>query len=298
MGLALSWIIHLLASGYMIGKFGTPSQRAEYLPKMADGLITASIAFSERKAGADPRYLGTTAHLKGDHFILNGEKAYLTNGPLADFFIVYAVTGVAEEKRQFAAFLVSRENRNLAVTEIMKLDFLRPSPHCMIRLENCRVPISAILGREGTALEDMARPCRALEDALLNGPILGGIGRQMELMLADLRKQSVAPADDVMRGLGEMETWRQTLRWMAIEAAKRMGRRGDKSESETLLMSFRTIAADCQSLAEQVMEISGIGMDGELAAMTKDIRRTLELLRGGDPSRQKKIGEKILVRKE
>ena len=298
MGLALSWIIHLLASGFMIGKFGTPPQRAEYLPKMAEGGITASIAFSELKSGADPRHLGTTAHREGDHFILNGEKAYLTNGPLADFFVVYAVTGAAEGKKQFTAFLVSRENRNLAVTEMMKLDFLRPSPHCMIRLENCRVPISAMLGREGTALGEMARPCRALEDALLNGPILGGICRQMEIMLHALRKQGVTPADDVMRGLGEMETWRQTLRWMACEAAKRMEKSGGKSESETLLLSFRTMAADCQSLAEQIIERSGIGMEGELAAMTKDIRRTLELLRGADPSRQKKIGEKIIVRKE
>ena len=67
MGLALSWIIHLLASGFMIGKFGTPAQRAEYLPKMADGLITASIAFSELGAGADPRYIKTTARREGDH---------------------------------------------------------------------------------------------------------------------------------------------------------------------------------------------------------------------------------------
>ncbi len=298
MGLALSWIIHLLASGFMIGKFGTPSQRAEYLPKMADGLITASIAFSELRAGADPRHLSTTAHREGDHFILNGEKAYLTNGPLADFFVVYAVTGMARGKKQFTAFVVSRENRNLTVTETMKLDFLRPSPHCMIRLENCLVPSSGKLGREGTALEEMAQPCRALEDALLNGPILGGIGRQMELMLAELRKQDVARHNDVMRGLGEMETWRKTLRWMACEAAKRMDGRSGKSKSETLLMSFRTMAADCQSLAAQVMERSAICMDGELAAMTKDIRRTLELLSGADPSRQKKIGEKIFVRKE
>jgi hypothetical protein len=91
-----------------------------------------------------------------------------------------------------------------------------------------------------------------------------------------------------------MEIWRQTLRWMAIEAAKRMEREGAKCEYETLLVSFRSIAADCQSLTGQVMEKSGIGMDGELAAMTKDICRTLELLRGGDPSRQKKTGEKII----
>jgi phosphoserine phosphatase len=58
------------------------------------------------------------------------------------------------------------------------------------------------------------------------------------------------------------------------------------------------MAADCQSLAAQVMERSGMGMDGGLADMTRDIRRTLALLRGADPSRQKKIGEKIIVRKE
>ncbi|MGO9136895.1 MAG: acyl-CoA dehydrogenase family protein [Syntrophales bacterium] len=298
MGLALSWIIHLLASGFMIGKFGTPSQRIEYLPKMADGIITASIAFSELRTGADPRRLSTTAHREGDHFILNGEKAYLTNGPLADFFVVYAVTGMAEGKKQFTAFLVSRENRNLTITEVMKLDFLRPSPHCLIRLENCSVPASAILGREGMVLEEMARPCRTLEDALLNGPILGGMCRQMELVLNALRKRGATPTDDVMKGLGEMEMWRQTLRWMACEAAKRMKKEGAKNEYETLLMSFRRIAADCQSLAGQVIETSGIGIDGELAAMTKDIRSTLDLLRGGDPSRQKKIGKKIIGRKE
>jgi acyl-CoA dehydrogenase len=229
---------------------------------------------------------------------LNGEKAYLTNGPLADFFVVYAVTGVAEGKNQFTAFLVSRENPNLTVTEVMKLDFLRPSPHCMIRLENCSVSTSAILGREGTALEEMARPCRALEDALLNGPILGGMCRQMELILNALRKQSATPTDDVMRGLGEMETRRQTLRWMACEAARRMKREGANNEYETLLMSFRTMAADCQSLAAQVMERSVIDIDGELAAMTKDICLTLDLLKGGDLSRQKKIGERIILRKE
>jgi acyl-CoA dehydrogenase len=298
MGLALSWIIHLLASGFMIGKFGTPTQRREYLPKMADGLLTASIAFSELRAGSDPRYLKTTARREGDYFILNGEKAYLTNGPLADFFVVYAVTGVAEGKKRFTAFLVSRKNRNLAVAEMMKLDFLRPSPHCMIRLEDCRVPISAILGREETALEDMARPCRALEDALLNGPILGGICWEMELMLNALRKQGVTRNDDIMKGLGEMETWRQTMRWMALEAAKRMEKRGAKGEYETLLISFRRMAADCESLAESLMKKSGVRMDGELSVMSNDVRRTIELLRGGDPSRQKKIGEKIIVRKE
>ena len=63
-------------------------------------------------------------------------------------------------------------------------------------------------------------------------------------------------------------------------------------------MPGRKLPPDCESLAEQIIERSGIGMDWELAAMTTDMRRSLELLRGADPSRQKKIGEKIIVRKE
>ena len=60
----------------------------------------------------------------------------------------------------------------------------------------------------------------------MNGPILGGNHRQVELMLADLRKLGGTPTDEVMRGLGEMEMMRQTLRWMAREAAKRMEEKG------------------------------------------------------------------------
>ncbi len=294
MGLALSWIIHLLASGFMIGKFGTRAQRAEYLPKMADGSLTASIAFSELGARANPRHIKTTAYREGNRFILNGEKAYLTNGPLADLFIVYAVTGEAGGKKRFTAFLVPRENQNLAITEAMKLDFLRPSPHCMIRLESCSVPVSAILGMEGTALEDMARPCRALEDALLNGPIVGGLCRQTELILDALHKKRVTQGNDIIRAVGEMEIWRQTLRWMAVEAARRIEKKGLNKEYEELLISFRKIAAGCQSLAKSITKKAGIAMDGELSVMSEDICHTLELLGRGDPSRQRKIGEKII----
>ena len=297
MGVALSWIIELLASGFMLARFGTAAQRTHYLPEMAKGKLIACIAFSEPLTGADPRHLRTTAGRDGDDFILNGEKAFLTNGPLADFFIVYAVTGIDKGRKRLSAFLVPKKNKNLTVTEIMELDFLRPSPHCTVRLEGCRVPSSARLGREGTALEEMARPCRMLEDALLNGPILGGIAWQMDLMLDDIRRKG-APADEVKKDFGEMEMQRQMLRWMAHEAARKMETRQDGSGPETLLVSFRALALDSQSTATRILERAGIEMEGELTFITKDIRRTLDLLRGGDTSRKKKLGEKVIGGKE
>ena len=293
MGVALSWIIQLLASGFMLAKFGTSDQRAHYLPKMARGKLIASIAFSEPGTGADPRRLRTTAERAGDDFILNGEKAFLTNGPLADFFIVYAVTGIDKGRKRLSAFLVPRKHGNLAVIEIMKLDFLRPSPHCAIRLEGYRVPASAKLGKEGTALEEMARPCRMIEDTLLNGPILGGMAWQMDLMLDDIRRKR-SLADDVKKDVGEMEMRRRTLQWMAREAARVMGKTVGENNPETLLVSFRVLAADSQSTAARIMERAGIRMEGELASITKDIRRTLDLLRSGDSLRQQKLGEKAI----
>jgi acyl-CoA dehydrogenase len=264
---------------------------------MAKGKLVASIAFSEPGTGADPRRLRTTAERDGDHFILNGGKAFLTNGPLADFFIVYAVTGIDRGKKRLSAFLVPRKNKNLTVAETTELDFLRPSPHCTIRLEDCRMPLTARLGREGTALEEMARPCRMLEDTLLNGPILGGIAWQMDLMLDGIRRKGT-PADDIKRDIGEMEMRRRTFRWMAREAARQMEKKSNGGDPETLLVSFRALAADSQSTAARIMERTGIPMEGELASIVKDIHRALDLLRGGDPSRQKKLGEKVFGGKE
>ena len=114
-GLALSWMVHLIVGKVLISRAANRLQRREILPAMAAGRWTASIALSEPGAGSDLKRIRTTAVKRKDRYVLNGEKAWLTNGPLADLFIVFAVTGEREGRKQFTAFLVPRETAGLTV---------------------------------------------------------------------------------------------------------------------------------------------------------------------------------------
>ncbi|MBT4488900.1 MAG: isovaleryl-CoA dehydrogenase, partial [Rhodospirillaceae bacterium] len=87
-GVAISWMSHALNARLHILGQGTDAQRAQYLSNMAAGRHTACMAISEPGAGAHPKKLSTRAEMAGDDVVLNGEKTFLTNGPLADLFLV------------------------------------------------------------------------------------------------------------------------------------------------------------------------------------------------------------------
>src|SRR5512135_934482 len=178
-GLALSWMVHLIVGKVLIAGAANGNQKKEILPVMAAGKRTASIALSEPGAGSDPKRIRTTAVKKGRSYVLDGEKAWLTNGPLADLFIVFAVTGERGGRKDFTAFIVPRETPGLTVRQMPALGYLRPSPHCEIRLDGCVLPETAILGRRGRAWEELSKPFRMAEDVLLSGAILGGLDRQV-----------------------------------------------------------------------------------------------------------------------
>ena len=109
-GIALSWMVHLIVGRVLIAGFGNGTQKKEVLPGMASGKRTVSIALSEPGAGSDPKRIRTTAVKKGRSYVLDGEKAWLTNGPLADLFIVFAVTG--ERGREKGLYGFSRPEGN------------------------------------------------------------------------------------------------------------------------------------------------------------------------------------------
>lgn len=102
-GLALSWAVHLIVAKTLIAECGTGRQRREILPAMASGKQTVSIALSEPEAGNDPKGIRTRAVRSGDRYVLDGEKTWLTNGPLADFFLVFAVTARRNGRKSFSA---------------------------------------------------------------------------------------------------------------------------------------------------------------------------------------------------
>ena len=297
-GLALSWMVHLLVGKVLLAGAANGNQKKEILPGMAAGKRTASIAFSEPGAGSDPKRIRTTAVRKGRSYVLDGEKAWLTNGPLADLFIVFAVTGERGGRKAFTAFLVPRGADGLTVREMPALGYLRPSPHCEIRLEGCAVPETAILGRRGRAWEDLSKPFRVAEDVLLSGAILGGLDRQVSQAARSFQGSREKIDNDVKERFGGFAALLEAARRIARDAAGDLdgGQRG--TDVEHRLVSFHLIAKTLQeSLRGMIEKPAGGGPSGR-DGIGDDIVRLIGLGMHASRARQRKWGETLLIGKE
>ncbi len=294
MGITTSWLTHLAVARYLIMGFGNERQRAIYLKGFASGKITASIAVSEPGRGAHPKYLETSACRQGNFYILNGEKSYLTNGPIADLFVVVASTGVEGGRKRFTAFLVPRDTAGLSMTEPMDLDFLRPSPHGGIILSDCSVPALQILGEEGSAYDEMVKPFREVEDTLMMGPLVGGMEREVEIFRNLSVRHGVNRTEELTRDLGELQSILDTLRIIAYEAAKMLDSSVEHREFSSLLISFRNLSRRFQDQFECLVKRAGIGDDKDLRVAAHDLTHSINMGRKIALIKQKKLGEELL----
>jgi alkylation response protein AidB-like acyl-CoA dehydrogenase len=294
MGLALSWLIHQMTARIFIVGYGTKRQRELYLPAMARGEITASFAVSEPEHGAHPRHLSTAAERKGDCFVLNGEKAYLTNGPIADLFIVLAITDIEAERKRFTAFLVPGDAQGLERTKPVQFPFLRPSPHGGIRLKNCPVASSSIIGDEGRAYEEMALPFRAKEDVLMMGPMAGAMAGQVGLLADQIKKEKQGIDENLASDMGELRMMVDTLRIIAYEASGMLDSGTTHAEILSLTLYFRKVSEEFQEKFASVR--SGIsGPESEvLDILSNDLVSILPIARNIAAIKQRKLGESVL----
>jgi acyl-CoA dehydrogenase len=130
-----------------ISLFGTAEQRREWLPKTRAGRAIAAFALSEPASGSDVASISTTARRDGDGYILDGEKTWISNGGIADFYVVFARTGEAPGARGLSTFIVRGDNPGLSVAE--RIPVIAPHPLARIRFDNARVPASATIGKSG-----------------------------------------------------------------------------------------------------------------------------------------------------
>jgi len=133
-------------------RFGTDAQRKRYLPLVARGEWLGCYALTEPDAGSDAGSIRTRAVRKSDHYVLNGSKAFTTNGNRANLALVYAITDPAEGKQGISAFLVERNTPGLVVNKIEDKLGLRSSETAALSFEDCQIPRENLLGREGEGL--------------------------------------------------------------------------------------------------------------------------------------------------
>jgi len=135
-----------LGSG-AISLHGTPEQRQRYLTRVASGEAIAAFALSEPDAGSDVAAMACAARADGDHFVLDGEKTWISNGGIADFYVVFARTSEAPGARGISAFIVDAGTPGFEIAE--RIDVIAPHPLARLRFTGCRIPASQRVGAAG-----------------------------------------------------------------------------------------------------------------------------------------------------
>ena len=134
-----------------ISLFGSDETKAEFLPPVANGDSLAAFALTEPKAGSDAASLTTTAIKNGDHYIINGEKTWISNGGIAGHYVVFARTGEAPGARGISALVLAADTPGLEVVE--RIDVIAPHPLAWLRMTDCRVPARNLLGESGSGFK-------------------------------------------------------------------------------------------------------------------------------------------------
>ncbi|WP_419882416.1 acyl-CoA dehydrogenase [Peribacillus sp. B-H-3] len=140
---------HTSLAGWPIYKFGSEEQKQKYLRPMAQGEKIGAYGLTEPGSGSDAGGMRTTARLDGDHYVLNGSKIFITNGGIADTYVVFALTDPASKQKGTSAFIVEKDFAGFSVGKKEKKLGIRSSPTTEIIFEDCRVPKENLLGKEG-----------------------------------------------------------------------------------------------------------------------------------------------------
>jgi len=130
-----------------ISLYGSEDLKRKYLPPVRDGKAIAAFALSEPEAGSDVAALATTAKADGANFRLDGEKTWISNGGIADHYVVFARTGEAPGARGLSAFVIDAATPGLKVAE--RIEVIAPHPLARLKFTDCRIPKSRLLGVAG-----------------------------------------------------------------------------------------------------------------------------------------------------
>ncbi len=141
-----AFAIQGLGSG-PISLFGSAEQQERFLRPVAAGLKLPAFALSEPDAGSDVAAMACNATLDGDHYVLNGEKTWISNGGIADFYTVFARTGEAPGAKGISCFIVEADTPGFEVAE--RIDLVAPHPLATLKFTNCRVPKGHRVGDAG-----------------------------------------------------------------------------------------------------------------------------------------------------
>ncbi len=240
---------------------GTEAQKRAYLPKLATGEWTGCFALTEKEAGSDATALQTQAVRDGDSYVLNGDKCFITNAPIADLFTVLARTNPDDPShRGISAFLVERNTPGLSTGEPYQMMGQAGSPVSEVCFDNCRVPAANLIGGiEGqgfrTAMKVLNKQRLHLA-ALCTGPAIRMLDEAVGHALQ--RRQfgeRLADFQLVQAMLADSETDIQAARALILETARQRDRGEDVSKAASICKYFASEM--CGRVADRAVQVFG-----------------------------------------
>lgn len=148
-GMALSYLAHSNLCVNQIRLNGSEEQKHKYLPKLISGEHVGALAMSEPGSGSDVTSMKLTADKKGDHYVLNGSKMWITNGPTADVLVVYAKTDTSKGHKGISTFIVEKGMKGFSVAQKLDKLGMRGSETGELVFEDCEIPAENLMGEEG-----------------------------------------------------------------------------------------------------------------------------------------------------
>lgn len=248
---------------------GSEAQKQKYLPKLCSGEHVGALAMSEANSGSDVVSMSLQAELHGDHYLLNGTKMWITNGPDADTYVIYAKTDISSGPRGISAFIVERNSPGFSRAQKLDKLGMRGSNTCELVFEDCEVPIENLLGEEGHGVNVLMSGLDYERTILAGGPV-GIMQACLDLVLPYVhdRKQFNQPIGEFQLIQGKLADMYADLNASRayLYAVAAACDRGETSRKDTAALILFTSEKATQMALQAIQTLGGNGYVNEFSA--------------------------------
>lgn len=312
-GFCLAYLAHSMLIVNNLAVNGSIDQKKKYLPGLCSGELIGSMAMSEPAIGTDVLGMQTTAVKKGDHYLLNGRKMWITNGTIdenntpCDLVLVYAKTGERNGRPLISTFLVEKSFKGFSVGQKIKDKLgMRGSNTAELVFENCEVPLTHLVGQEGDSMLHMMRNLE-IERVTLAAMSLGIARRSLEIMNKycierEAFGKSLNHFGQIQKMISESYAEFKACRAYVYDVARvlRLDHEGQRADSDGVKLVTTTMAKNVADRAIQalggygyvgeyvverlwrdakLLEIGGGTLEAHQKNITRDLAKNPELIR-------------------
>ncbi len=274
-GLLFSLNAQMWSAEIPIIRFGNEEQKQRYLPGLVDGSIVGVQGMSEPDAGSDAfGSMATSAVVDGDDYVINGSKTWITNAPIANMFVLFAVTDASKGSFGLSAFLIDRDTPGLTVGAPFKKMGLRTSPMSELVFSDCRVPATSLLGKPGSGMA-IFNHSMDWERGVILASSVGTMQRQLETSVAYAKErkqfgQAIGKFQAVSHRLVDMKVRLEAARLLLYHLGWSMTQRTSNNMESAMVKLFLS-EAFVQSSLDTIQTHGGMGYMAE-AGIERELR--------------------------